>query len=182
MLVEVAGDLFAADGFASTSLARVAEAGGVTKGALYHDFSDKLDLLEAVVVENQTRLAGHVDAVADDTLSAREWLDVGVGAYLSGCLDPKVRPWLLFVESPAALGARKWREIDESFFRDAVLAGVTEVLAGNATIAPDVLCDVLYAYLTDSAVRSATSGEPEAVVEQTRRGVTALIDAVTTNR
>ena len=50
LLVDVAGELFSAEGFANTSLARVADGAGVTKGALYHHFADKLDLLEARLI------------------------------------------------------------------------------------------------------------------------------------
>jgi AcrR family transcriptional regulator len=182
LLVGVAGELFAAEGFANTSLARVADGAGVTKGALYHHFGDKLDLLEAVVVESQIRLSDHVERVADDSLTAREWLVVGVRAYLNGCLDPRVPTQLLFVEAPAALGWERWRRIGESFFHDLLLDAVTEMMGDAPTMESDALCDILYAYLSDVAVRTATADDPAALVDQALRAVTALLAAVTIDR
>ncbi|HEX2087871.1 MAG TPA: helix-turn-helix domain-containing protein, partial [Solirubrobacteraceae bacterium] len=46
-LVEAARALFAADGYAATSLDDVVRRAGVTKGALYHHFGGKRDLFLA---------------------------------------------------------------------------------------------------------------------------------------
>jgi TetR/AcrR family transcriptional regulator len=48
VLIEAAMDLFAAYGYRGTSLARIARAAGVTKGALYWHFADKEDFFVAV--------------------------------------------------------------------------------------------------------------------------------------
>ncbi|HUY26134.1 MAG TPA: TetR/AcrR family transcriptional regulator [Candidatus Binataceae bacterium] len=49
VLVDAAMDLFASYGYRGTSLARIARAAGVTKGALYWHFTDKEDFFLAVV-------------------------------------------------------------------------------------------------------------------------------------
>ncbi len=49
VLVDAAMDLFASYGYRGTSLARIARAAGVTKGALYWHFSDKEEFFLAVV-------------------------------------------------------------------------------------------------------------------------------------
>lgn len=49
VLVNAAMDLFASYGYRGTSLARIARAAGVTKGALYWHFDDKEDFFLAVV-------------------------------------------------------------------------------------------------------------------------------------
>jgi AcrR family transcriptional regulator len=48
VLVNAAMDLFASYGYRGTSLARIAKAAGVTKGALYWHFTDKEDFFLAV--------------------------------------------------------------------------------------------------------------------------------------
>src|SRR6516225_1540732 len=48
VLIEAAMDLFAAYGYRGTSLAKIARAAGVTKGALYWHFTDKEDFFIAV--------------------------------------------------------------------------------------------------------------------------------------
>lgn len=47
-LLEVATRLFARQGFEGTSVAQIVEAAGVTKGALYHYFDSKDDLLHEI--------------------------------------------------------------------------------------------------------------------------------------
>ncbi|HEY6421496.1 MAG TPA: TetR/AcrR family transcriptional regulator [Candidatus Binataceae bacterium] len=49
VLITAAMDLFASYGYRGTSLARIARAAGVTKGALYWHFTDKEDFFLAVV-------------------------------------------------------------------------------------------------------------------------------------
>ncbi|MHB8382185.1 MAG: TetR/AcrR family transcriptional regulator [Candidatus Binataceae bacterium] len=51
MLVDTAMDLFASYGYRGTSLARIARAAGVTKGALYWHFTDKEEFFLAVVAK-----------------------------------------------------------------------------------------------------------------------------------
>ena len=49
VLIDAAMDLFASYGYRGTSLARIARAAGVTKGALYWHFADKEEFFIAVV-------------------------------------------------------------------------------------------------------------------------------------
>lgn len=49
VLIDAAMDLFASYGYRGTSLARIARAAGVTKGALYWHFADKEEFFVAVV-------------------------------------------------------------------------------------------------------------------------------------
>ena len=51
VLINAAMDLFASYGYRGTSLARIAQAAGVTKGALYWHFADKEEFFIAVVAK-----------------------------------------------------------------------------------------------------------------------------------
>src|SRR5579862_2873728 len=51
VLIDAAMDLFASYGYRGTSLARIAQAAGVTKGALYWHFTDKEEFFLAVVAK-----------------------------------------------------------------------------------------------------------------------------------
>src|SRR3712207_6168462 len=55
-LLAAARDLFAERGYAATSLGDITAAAAVTKGALYHHFSGKRDVFEAVCRLEQRRL------------------------------------------------------------------------------------------------------------------------------
>ncbi len=47
-ILDASRELFATRGWAATPIDEVARRAGVTKGALYHHFRDKTDLLRAV--------------------------------------------------------------------------------------------------------------------------------------
>jgi AcrR family transcriptional regulator len=57
-----AAELFAARGFAGTSVADIAAEVGITPGAIYRHFSSKEDLLERIVLGSLSRIGAVVDA------------------------------------------------------------------------------------------------------------------------
>ena len=67
VLIDAAMDLFASYGYRGTSLARIARAAGVTKGALYWHFADKEEFFLAVVA----KVLGEWTAAYGDVKSVR---------------------------------------------------------------------------------------------------------------
>jgi AcrR family transcriptional regulator len=128
-LLEEATALFAERGYTGTSLEDVASASQVTRGAVYHHFSSKRALFEAVLGLQEARATEEILAAAaapDPWEAAMLALD----AYLTRCCDP-VYGRLVWLEGPAALGWNRWRECEkdyaygvvERFIRDLVSAG-----------------------------------------------------------
>ena len=111
-LVAAGRRLFAAQGFADVSTDAIAAEAGVTRGALYHQFADKLALFDAVVdaVEGDTaaRLAEHVaasgvtDPVEGIRLAVRLWLEI--------CVEPESHR-IALLDGPSVLGWARWREV-----------------------------------------------------------------------
>ena len=66
-LLEAALDVFAQRGYRNTRLDDVAEAAGVTKGAIYHYFDTKEDLLIGVIGHRQALAFGRVEELLSDT-------------------------------------------------------------------------------------------------------------------
>src|SRR2546429_9158214 len=107
-LLDEATRLFAARGYAGTSLEDVAAASQVTRGAVYHHFDGKQALFEAVLDAQETRAIARITAAAtaaDPLDAARQALD----AFLDQCCDP-VYGRLVWLEGPTALGWHRWRE------------------------------------------------------------------------
>lgn len=102
-LVEEATRQFADVGFAGTSLDKIAQATQVTRGAVYHHFTSKKALFEAVVEEQEKRVVDEVAAV----LGAQDDLWAGamsaIDAYLDLCMDP-VYSAIVWREGLLALG------------------------------------------------------------------------------
>jgi len=66
-LIEAAARVFAEKGFATTSLDEVADAAGLTKGAVYSNFENKEDLVRAVLQAQQDRLHSIADSAGEGT-------------------------------------------------------------------------------------------------------------------
>lgn len=85
-LIGTARDLFLADGYAATSLDKVAEAAGYSKGAVYSNFSGKeelclavLDQLHAEQVQAIVEAFGTAGDLGDKIDAFADWVQVGLG-------------------------------------------------------------------------------------------------------
>ncbi|MBL3587576.1 TetR/AcrR family transcriptional regulator [Rhodovulum sulfidophilum] len=65
-IMDLATDLFLENGFAATSMSRVAEAAGITKASLYHHFPGKEDLFAACVAHGYTAAIERLRGIATD--------------------------------------------------------------------------------------------------------------------
>jgi AcrR family transcriptional regulator len=131
-LVTAARRLFGARGYANVGTEEIVQAAGVTRGALYHHFRDKEELLEAVFeqveAEMLARLTRSVTAAAADNPFAA--LSAGVDALLEAAGEPEVNR-IVLVDAPSVLGWERWREIGwrygmgltESVLQSAIDAG-----------------------------------------------------------
>ena len=110
-LIATAGALFADRGFAAVGTEEIVRATGVTRGALYHHFTGKRELFQAVYeqVERQLveRIATSAMSSAGDPLQA---LNAGAEAFLDACEDPAVQR-IALVDAPSVLGWERWRAI-----------------------------------------------------------------------
>lgn len=110
-LTSAARQLFEREGYAGTSLDGVAELAGVTKGALYHHFSTKRALYDAVIVDIQDELTAHVDESAKKADTAWDKFVAGWLAFIEVAPEPGIQR--LMLEAPAILGYKRWQEIDD---------------------------------------------------------------------
>ena len=161
-LVGAARRLFEERGYAATSTADIVSAARITRGALYHHFADKLDLLRAVVIEIQE---GLIERVLEAALAEPEAWDLFVAgwtAFLNVADHPALR--LLMVDAPAAMGLDAWREIDDMYCLNAVIAGLRDLI--DHGVIPEQPLDALARVLLTAgnalATHIATSADPAA--------------------
>jgi AcrR family transcriptional regulator len=113
-LLEEATALFAARGYAGTSLEDVATASQVTRGAVYHHFASKQALFEAVLDAREVRANAEVLAATAGVADPWEAALAALEAFLDQCCDP-VYGRLVWVEGPTALGWHRWRECEQKY-------------------------------------------------------------------
>ncbi len=131
-LVTAARHRFETVGYAAAGLDEIAAAAGVTKGALYHHFPNKVALYDAVVVAIQDELSAHVDRAANAAGTAWDKFVAAWIAFIEVTDEPGIRR--LMVEAPAVLGYRRWQEIDDEHNLVAITTGL-EVLASKGELA-----------------------------------------------
>jgi AcrR family transcriptional regulator len=163
-LLEAARDVFALQGYAVATTSEIVGRTGLTRGALYHHFPDKLALFDGVLDEVAGELAERIDGVAraagDDPLAS---LRAGCDEWFAAMAEPELQR-LYLVEGPAALGLRRWREIDAAHGGGSLREGIEAVLAARqqpASLAGP-LTILLSGALNEAALWAAEAEHPAA--------------------
>ena len=111
-LVEVATALFSEQGYSATSLDAIVAGARVTKGALYHHFSGKQDLFEAVFGEVEEEASRTIRAALHDVADPWEKARAGLRACMSVVQQPAYQR-VVIQDGPAILGYARFREQEE---------------------------------------------------------------------
>lgn len=103
---------FAEHGYAGVSLEDIARSAGVTRGAIYHHFTNKVGLFTAVAEHLQAGVAAAVVRAAQDVgTAATAQLRAGSHGFLDAITaGPAVQ--VLLIDAPAVLGWQQWRTQD----------------------------------------------------------------------
>lgn len=138
-LIAAGRQRFEADGYGAANLDVIADRAGMTKGALYHHFPTKLALYDAVIVDIQDELTGHVAKSARKASTAWDKFVDGFLAFIEVAPEPGIRR--LMLEAPAILGYRRWQEIDDERNLPAIV-GTLEYLEGKGDLVFDATPDL----------------------------------------
>jgi AcrR family transcriptional regulator len=162
-ILDAAVERFTADGFAATTVDAVAQAARVTKGAVYHHFTDKAELLEAAFVRLEEGLVTAVIAAVEGVDDPWEEFSRGVDTFLEACLEPRFRR-IALEEAPVALGWARWKEIEERYFLGLMVASLDGLAkAGLVRIPPgDLTARMVLAAISEAGLAVASAGDPEA--------------------
>jgi len=178
-LVAAAETLFAERGFADTGTEAVVKAAGVTRGALYHHFTDKADLFRAVYERLEQRMLAQVEEAVAGVTDPVAVLHRGTEAFLDACLDPSVQR-IVLLEGPTVLGWDTWRQIDMAYGLGMVTA-VLEVAMQTGAIRPapvEALAHILLGGLNEGAMLMASSPDIEGARQRTGEALRAVIDGL----
>ncbi|HXQ22049.1 MAG TPA: helix-turn-helix domain-containing protein [Candidatus Acidoferrales bacterium] len=174
-LLKTARRLFAERGYAATATEEVVRRARVTRGALYHHFSDKRDLFKAVFQEEEQKLAARVTAAGACESTPWNRLRAGCAAFLDACLDPAVQH-IVLIDAPSVLGWEGWRDIDAGYFLQGIKVALQAAIDAH-DIAPqpvDAAAHVLFGALHEAAMMIAHADDEAAA----RRDVSGVIERV----
>jgi len=111
-LVEVATVQFGEHGYGGTSLDAIVAGARVTKGALYHHFSGKQGVFEAVFASVEDDASRQIKAALQGAADPWEKARAGLRQFLEIVQDP-VYQRVVIQDGPAILGYERFREQEE---------------------------------------------------------------------
>jgi AcrR family transcriptional regulator len=112
-LVAAARDCFVEQGFDATSTESVLARAGVSKGALYHHFASKAELLAAVFEAVSRETVARAQNAGGGAGSSLAGLAAALKAWLRAVLAPEPRR-IILETGPAVLGLARARQIEEA--------------------------------------------------------------------
>lgn len=132
-LISAARRLFAEKGYAGTGTPEIVAAAGVTRGALYHHFTDKEALFAAVVEEEHLLMAMTINAAgeSDEEPGPIRALISGGDAFLDAMQDPGRRQ-ILLIDAPAVLGRAAVDAIDARHGLETLVRGLRDAMEAGA--------------------------------------------------
>ncbi|MFH0129351.1 TetR/AcrR family transcriptional regulator [Variovorax sp. VaC1] len=150
-LIEAARALFVSKGYGDTSTPEIAEAAGITRGALYHHFTDKRDLFRQVLVRESEAVAADIEAATPEQLAPREALLEGSEAYLNAMTVPG-RTRLLLIDGPSVLGMTEIMAMDDANAAHSLRQGLSKAGMGRGEVSVDALSQLLSAAFDRAAL------------------------------
>jgi AcrR family transcriptional regulator len=178
-LLAVARKHFARRGYSGAEVARIAADAGVTTGAVYHHFSGKKGLFQAVAEALEAEILAEAATVDE----AEPWpqLRAGFDKLIDVCAAAAVQR-ILFVEAPQVIGPEAWRKIELRYAYGA-LRRVLPALIKAGIVKPypvELIARTLLALLRETSaelVRSKRDPKVRAQIADLVAGVFAALES-----
>jgi AcrR family transcriptional regulator len=177
-LVGAARPLFAEHGFGGVGTETIVRAAGVTRGALYHQFTDKTELFEAVYETIEEDLVRRLDKriAAAGATDPIEVMTLGADAWLEACGEQEVQQ-IVLLDGPAVLGWQRWREIGMRYGLGLIEGLITHAIeVGRIPPQPArALAHILVGALDEAGLYVARAEDQVAASEEMRTVIATLL-------
>jgi AcrR family transcriptional regulator len=178
-LLATARRLFARDGYTATSVEAIVRSAGMTKGAFFHNFSDKAEAFAAVYEEEERKLGQAMTAAYLKKKDPWAGFAAGSRAFLEGAFDPGVQQ-IMLVDGPSALGIERMREIQGRHTFALMSEGLEEAIAAGRIRKREVepLANVLFGGMCQAVTYVLRSEDKPAAIRKVNRELTAVLDGL----
>ena len=185
-LIKAAGQLFAVRGYAATSLDAIVTEAKVTKGALYHHFSGKQGIFEAVLTDLEDQAARRVSKAMKGIKDPWEQARAGLTAFLEVLREPAYSR-LVVPAAPTVLGPRGTEREDRSTFtviREVVASvlgtGSTDEADGVDPQMQETFSRIFFGALAAAGDAIVESADPTAATQRVEAAFGMLLDGMRT--
>ncbi|HET7429921.1 MAG TPA: TetR/AcrR family transcriptional regulator [Nocardioides sp.] len=168
-LVDVAARLFTEHGYAATSLDAIVAGADVTKGALYHHYSGKQALFEAVFEQVEAAGAQEIHEALRGHRDPWEKAIAGLRAFLAVVRQPSYSR-IVVQDGPSVLGYERFREQEERSTFAYVLDIVRAVLsAGDWAVDAEMehtFARIFFGAMSSAGTQVSTSEDADTEAER----------------
>ncbi len=182
-LVDAARQLFTQKGYAATSLDAIVSQAEVTKGALYHHYSGKQALFEAVFEQLEQNASKAITKAAKGAKDPWDKSNAALRAFLKAVQDPGYRR-VVVQEGPAVLGYERFREQEQRSSYAIMLDIVKNVLSAGAWELDEPMIDtftrIFHGALNSAGESVATADDPEAASLRVEAAVGLILTGLRT--
>ncbi len=177
-ITSAARECFIRDGYEKTHTDTILERAGVSRGALYHHFSSKRDVFEAVYVSMVEETIAHALRSRSDSDSPLEELLAACGAWLSVVRKPAVAR-ILLDQGPQVLGWKRARDIEaEASLAPMRISLERAYTAGEIEVSSvEVTALLINALLAEAALVSAY-GRPKVSIAVLEESIRKFVDGL----
>lgn len=176
-LLKAARALFVSQGYAETGTEEIVARAGVTRGALYHQFSDKKDLFRALFLDMLNEVAMELfQKTMNEITHDREDLVVGTRILLDLYSREDIKQVIL-LDGPVVLGWEEWRALQEPLNKALVTHSlehlVDEGILPKQPLEP--LADLIGGSLMQAGLAIANADDPKAARKTYAKSLEALL-------
>lgn len=180
-LVEVAEELFTEHGYASASLDAIVAGAEVTKGALYHHFSGKQALFEAVFEKVESETARQIQKEMKGVKDPWDKALTGLRSFLTAVRESAYRR-IVIQEGPAVLGYERYREQEERSAFAVVQDIVRTVLtAGGHQVDDDMVgtfARIFFGALSAAGESVTAASDPERAAQRVEAAIGFILTGI----
>ena len=177
-LVEVATEQFSERGYGGTSLDSIVAGARVTKGALYHHFSGKQALFEAVFERVEADASRAINKSLKGRKDPWEKAQAGLRAFLGVVQEQRYRR-IVIQEGPAVLGYERFREQEERSTFATVVDIVRSVLSAGSWELDEAMVQtfarIFFGAMSSAGESVATSEDAEEAADRVEAAIGFII-------
>ena len=178
LLVDIALEQFTEHGYAATSLDTIVSRARVTKGALYHHFSGKQALFEAVFEKTEADAANAMRKALRKSKDPWEKAALGLRAFLD-VVQNRSYQRVVIQDGPAVLGYERYREQEERSSYSMINDLVRTVVASSSYELSDDMADTfsrIFFGAMSAAGESVTAAiDPEGTVARVEAALSFIL-------
>ena len=182
-LIDMGERLFTEHGYAATSLDTIVAGAQVTKGALYHHFSGKQALFEAVFERVEGEAARDITEALEGHQDPWEKALAGLDRFLQVVQQPAYRR-IVILEGPAVLGYARFREQSERSTFATVMDIVGSVLEAGDWQLDDAMVEtftrIFFGAMSSAGESVSTSDDPEAAARRVEAAIRFILSGFAT--